>query len=91
MPTADVEEYDHPIANVEIRNLGTGFDYNADRFMAENTRSVMNGPSISYRWRSEPRMPLDVTFTMTSFGFCMSSRAPCQHVHPACHATRLLS
>ena len=35
MPTADVEEYDHPIADVEIRNLGTGFDYNADRFMAK--------------------------------------------------------
>src|SRR5439155_905701 len=55
--------------------------------------SVMNGPSTSYRCRSEPQMPLDVTLITASLGSWMagSGTASTRTSRLPCHTTAFMS
>ena len=87
VPAGDVERDHDAVAGRDVGDLGADRLDDAHRLVAEDVAVVMNGPSTSYRCRSEPHSPVDVTRMIASVGSSIvgsgtvstrTSRLPCQ-------------
>ncbi len=83
----DVERDDHAVAGLDVRDVRAGLLDDAHRLVAEDVALAENGPSTSYRCRSDPQIPDEVTLMIASSGSLIfgsgtvstrTSRLPCQ-------------